>query len=89
MTGAKDKKSEDAAGHDLYIKFTDVRIDHNSYYIYLSIHFIDPNTGVERARIPARAYSGGIGGFERHLRTALEEVALKIQVEVTGATEKK
>jgi hypothetical protein len=85
VTGAKESKDENAAGQDLCIRFSDVRIDYDHYLLYLSIHFIDPKTGAEIASIPARPYYGSDWGFERYLKAALEEVNLKIQVEVTGA----
>lgn len=89
VIAAKDIRDENATGQDLYIKFSDVRIDNDTYYIYLSIRFVNPKTNSEIASIPLRAYSGSIGGFERHLRTALDEVGQKIQVEVTGVAAKK
>lgn len=85
VTGATDSQDENAAGQDLYIKFSDVRVDYDHYLVYLSIHFIDPKTHAEIASIPARPYYGNDWGFERYLKAALEEVNLKIQVEVTGA----
>ncbi len=54
ITAAKDKGDENAAGNELYIKFSDVRIDYNNYHLILSIHFIDPKTNSEIALIPAR-----------------------------------
>jgi hypothetical protein len=89
VAGAKERGDESAAGQDLHIKFTDVRIDYNNYLLYLSIHFIDGKTNAELASIPVRAYYGNDWGFERYLRAALEEVNLKIQVEVAGAAAKK
>lgn len=85
VVGAKDVKDENAAGQDLFIKFSDVRIDYDHYLLYLSIHFIDPKTKAEIASIPARPYYGNDWGFAKYLKAALEEVNLKIQVEVTGA----
>jgi peptidoglycan/xylan/chitin deacetylase (PgdA/CDA1 family) len=49
ITSAKDKGDENAAGNDLYIKFSDVRVDYNNYHLILSIHFIDPKTNSEIA----------------------------------------
>jgi hypothetical protein len=85
VTGAKDGKDVKASGQDLYIKFSDVRVDYDHYLLYLSIHFIDPKTNAEIALIPTRPYYGNDWGFEKYLKAALEEVNLKIQVEVTGA----
>jgi hypothetical protein len=84
VAGSEARDADDPAGFDLYIKFSDVRIDYDNYLLYLSIHFIDPNTNSEIAAIPARAYYGDDWGFERYLKAALEEVSLKIQVEIFG-----
>ncbi|HXM39746.1 MAG TPA: hypothetical protein VN924_00755 [Bryobacteraceae bacterium] len=88
VVGAKDKGDENAAGYDLYIKFSDVSIDYNKYHLYLSIHFIDPKTNAEIGSIPARPYFGNDWGFVNYLRAALEEVAQKIGVEVSGVWKK-
>jgi len=85
VTGAKDASDTNAAGKDLYVKFSDVRVDYDNYLLYLSIHFIDPKANQEIASVPLRPYYGNDWGFERYLKAALEEVNLKIQVEVTGA----
>ncbi len=89
VTAAKDKKDENGAGQDLYVKFSDVHVDYDNYLLYLSIHFIDPKTNAEIASVPLRPYYGNDWGFEKYLRAALEEVNLKIQVEITGEAPKK
>jgi hypothetical protein len=89
VTGAKEKGDENAAGNDLYIKFSDVRIDYDNYHLYLSIHFIDPKTNSELASIPVRPYYGDDWGFVNYLRAALDEVNVKLQVEITGGLQQK
>jgi hypothetical protein len=84
ITSAKDKGDENAAGNDLYIKFSDVRVDYNNYHLILSIHFIDPKTNSEIATIPVRPYYGSAWGLKNYLKAALDEVGTKVQVEVTG-----
>jgi hypothetical protein len=84
ITAAKDKGDENAAGTDLYIKFSDVRVDYNNYHLILSIHFIDPRTNSEIASIPLRPYYGNDWGLKNYLKAALDEVGAKVQVEVTG-----
>jgi hypothetical protein len=85
VTIAKDRNDENAAGSDLYIKFSDVNIDHNYYGIRLSIHFIDPKTNTEIASIPSRLYyEKRWFKFQLYMRAALDEVSRKTQVEVTG-----
>ena len=82
---AKDANDENAAGSDLYIKFSDINIDHNYYGLRLSIHFIDPETNTEIASIPSRLYyEKRWFKFQLYMRAALDEVSRKIQVEVTG-----
>ena len=84
ITSAKGNGDENAAGNDLYIKFSDVRVDYNNYHLILSIHFIDPKTNSEIASIPVRPYYGNDWGLKNYLKAALDEVATKVQVEVTG-----
>ena len=84
ITAAKDKGDESAAGNDLYIKFSDVRVDYNNYHLILSIHFIDPKTNAEIGSIPVRPYYGNDWGLRNYLKAALDEVGTKVQVEVTG-----
>jgi len=86
---AKEKSDDNAAGYDLYIKFADVRIDYDDYYLYASIHFIDPKTNSEYGVIPMRAYYGNAWGFVNYLRAALDEVNLKLSVEIAGELPKK
>ncbi|MFI5176881.1 MAG: hypothetical protein ACHQKY_18645 [Terriglobia bacterium] len=90
VTVAKDRNDENAAGNDLYVKFSDVGIDHNYYGIRLSIHFIDPKTNTEIASIPSRLYyEKRWFKFQLYMRAALDEVGGKIQAEVTGELKKK
>lgn len=86
---AKDKGDENAAGDNLYIKFSDVRVDYNNYHLILSIHFIDPKTNSEIATIPVRPYYGNDWGLKNYLKAALDEVGTKVQLEVTGVTAQK
>ena len=89
ITAAKDKENENAVGNDLYIKFSDVRIDYDNYQLILSIHFIDPKTKSEIAVIPARPYYGDDSGILECLKAALDEVSTKLQVEITGESKEK
>ena len=89
VTAAKYGNAEDAAGNDLYIKFSDVNIDHTYYGIRLSIHFIDPRTNTEIATIPSRLYyEKRWFKFQLYMRAALDEIGRKIQAEVTGVPKK-
>ncbi len=90
VTFAKDRSDENAAGADLYIKFSNVNIDHDYYGIRLSIHFIDPKTNTEIGSIPSRLYyEKRWFKFQLYMRAALDEVSSKIRAEVTGQTQGK
>jgi hypothetical protein len=82
IAAAKSNGDENASGNDLYIKFSDVRIDYDNYQLILSIHFIDPKTNAEIAMIPARPYYGNASGITEVLNAALDEVGKRVQVEV-------
>lgn len=84
ITSARDKSDEDAVSNDLYIKFSKAQVDYDNYHLILSIHFIDPKTNTELATIPLRPYFGDASGLRNYLRAALDEVGIKLQVEVTG-----
>jgi hypothetical protein len=86
ITAAKDKGDENAAGNDLYIKFSDVQVDYNNYHLILAIHFIDPKTNQEIGSIPVRPYYGNDWGLKNYLKAALDEVGTKLRVEVAGET---
>jgi len=86
ITAAKDSENEIAAASDLYIKFSDAHVDYENEHLVLSIHFIDLKTNSEIASIPVRPYYGNASGIKNYLRAALDEVAKKLQVEVTGET---
>ena len=90
VTVAKDRDDENAAGNDLYIKFSDVVIDHEYYGIRLSIRFIDPKTNTEIGSIPSRLYyEKRWFKFQLYMRAALDDISKKIAVEVTGVAPKK
>jgi hypothetical protein len=84
IVAAKDKDDTNAAGCDLYIKFSDVSVDYNNYHLILSIHFIDPKTNTEIGVIPVRPYYGNDWGLRGFLTEALKEVGTKLQVEASG-----
>ena len=86
VTAAKDSENEITAANDLYIKFSDVRVDYENSHLILAIHFIDLKTDSEIASIPARPYDGNASGLKNYLKAALAEVGKKVQVEVTGET---
>jgi hypothetical protein len=83
ITAAKDKGDENAAGNDLYIKFSDVSFDTN-YQLRLSMHFIDPKTNSEIASIPVQTYSAGLCGLVTCLEGELDKVGAKLHTEVAG-----
>lgn len=89
IAGAKGNGDENAEGKDLYIKFSEVRIDYDNSHLILSIHFIDPKTNSEIATIPVRPYYGDASGVSEYLKAALDEVGTKLEVEVTGGLPEK
>ncbi len=85
VTGAKDESDENAADNDLYIKFSDVYIDHDYYGIRLSIQFIDPKTNAQVTSIPSNLYyQKRWFRFELYMRAALDEVGKKLQKEFSA-----
>jgi len=62
LTMAKNKEDENAAGNDLYIKFTDVTED-KGYRLHIAVHFIDPKTNTELAVIPVNRYGAHLCGL--------------------------
>jgi len=84
ITAAKDKADDNTSGSDLYIKFSDVRVDYDHEHLILSIHFIDPKSNVELTTIPVRPYYGDGHNVTEYLKAALDEVGTKLQIEVTG-----
>ena len=89
VVGAKNKDDMNAAGNDLYIKFTDVKIDYSHYHVYLAIHFIDPATNQEIGSLPDRPYFGNDWGLVNYIKNAMDEAAQKIKVEIVGAGDPK
>jgi hypothetical protein len=89
LVAAKERGDVNAAGCELYIKFSDVYVDYDNYHLVLSIHFIDPKSSTEIANIPVRPYYGNDWGLKNYLNMALKEVGTKISVEVTGESGKK
>jgi hypothetical protein len=89
VTAAKDRSDENAAGNDLYIKFSDVHVDPATYGINLSIHFIDPKTNAEIASIPSQLYyERRLFQFAAYVGAALDDVGWQIQ-SFTDARRKK
>jgi hypothetical protein len=78
LTMAKNVDDENAAGNDLYIKFTDVSEDHE-YRLHLAIHFIDPKTNTELLEIPLQTYVGHVCSLDGCLEKELTKVGDKIK----------
>jgi len=89
VDGAKQKGDENSAGHDLYIKISDVLVDYNKYHLYMSLHFIDPKANTELGVIPVRPYFGNDWGLVNYLKAALDEASDKVKVEILGNEDKK
>ena len=90
VTAAKDRTDENPGDNDLYVKFSGVSIDGRSYGIRLVIQFIDPKTNAEIAAIPSHLYyEKREWKFQLYLQAALEDIAKKVAVEVTGTATRK
>ena len=87
LVPAKNKDDEDARGCDLFVKFTDVKVDYDNYRLTLAIHFIDPKTGQEIGSVGAYSYSGRTTGPRGSLEVALQQVGQKLKREITGQTQ--
>ncbi len=51
--------------------------------------FLDPKTNAVIGSIPLRPYYGNDWGFINYLRAAMEEITVKLQVEIMGGVLKK
>ncbi|HEY0308316.1 MAG TPA: hypothetical protein VGB94_09150 [Acidobacteriaceae bacterium] len=67
------KETENPAGSDLYIKFTDVSVDKH-YRLHLTVHLIDPKTNAEIDTIPNAVYTGRVCGLVGCLNKSLHQV---------------
>jgi len=74
IKGAVKKDDKGYAGNDLYLEFSDVKIDYDNYHLYLAIDFIDAKTQKIVYSIPRTMYYGSAWGFENFLKAALEKV---------------
>jgi hypothetical protein len=81
LTMAKNRDDVNAAGNDLYIKFTDVTED-KGYRLHLAIHFIDLKTNAEIAVIPSDQYTA-------HGHFCLLEGCMEYEVHKVGELIKK
>jgi len=88
IAAAKNKEDENAAGNDLYIRFSDVVVD-KKYRLHLSIHFIDPKTNTEIATIPDDTYTGRVCGLVGCMHKSLNKVGVRLNAEMTTAPQGK
>lgn len=88
ITGASNRSDDNASGQDLYVKFSDVRFDTDSYRLFASVHFIDPQSGVELASLSVQGYRGGHFSVSNCLEGALEKLAEKLKVEIARSPKK-
>jgi|SRR5580700_6783254 hypothetical protein len=83
MTAAKSRDDQNAAGNDLYVKFSDVVYDHK-YRLTLSVHFIDLKTNTEIGSIPLKTYTAHVCGLEGCMIKELDKVSEELQKECGG-----
>jgi hypothetical protein len=82
LTMAKNKDDENAAGNDLYIKFTDVSED-KGYRLHIAVHFIDPKTNTELAVIPAERYGAHVCGLVKCMDKEIDKVGELVSKQVS------
>jgi len=78
---AKNKEDENAAGNDLYIKFTNVSED-KGYRLHIAVHFIDPKTNTELAVIPEDQYGAHLCGLVGCMEKELGKVGELVKKQV-------
>ena len=88
IAGAESRSDDNASGRDLYVKFSDVKFDTDSYRLFVSIHFIEPQSGLELGSVPVQGYRGGHFSVDSCLRGALEKVAEKMRQELARSSKK-
>ena len=81
LTMAKNREDENAAGNDLYIKFTNVSED-KGYRLHIAVHFIDPKTNTELAVIPEDRYGAHVCGLEGCIEKELDKVGELVSKQV-------
>jgi hypothetical protein len=89
MTGrtvvvAKSKDDVNTDGNDLYIKFTDVSVDHG-YRLHISVQLIDLKTNAVIATIPSMKLNGHFCTLQGCLAKDLDDVNEKLQVLIKGS----
>jgi len=92
VTMAKNKDDVNTAGNDLYIKFSDARVD-KGYRLHISVHFIDLKTNNEVGSIPLQvlgAHLCGLSGcINKELDKVNEEIGKNLNRPVQKAAEEK
>jgi len=85
---AKNKDDVNTAGNDLYIKFTDVSVDHG-YRLHITVRLIDLKTNTEIASIPNLKLNGHLCTLSGCLAKDLDVVNGKLQAMIEGKPQKK
>ncbi len=78
VVAAKNNQDENPAGNDLYIKFTDARVD-KGYRLHLSVHLIDLKTNTEIGSIPNLVLNGHLCSLTGCIAKDLGGVAQQLQ----------
>lgn len=81
IKGAASVKDTDFAGNNLYIKFSEVRLEDKKSRLFLAIEFIDVKTGKSLFKVPVTGYKGKTiktWGFENILKKSLQRINIKI-----------
>ena len=78
VTTAKNRDEVDTTGNDLYIKFTDARVD-KGYRLHISVHFIDLKTNNEVGSIPPQSLGAHLCSLSSCIDKELAKVGEQIQ----------
>jgi hypothetical protein len=82
LTMAKNKDDVNAAGTDLYIKFTNASED-KGYRLHIAVHFIDPKTNAELAVIPEDRYGAHLCGLVGCMEKEVDKVGELVKKQVS------
>jgi len=78
LTMAKNRDDVNTVGNDLYIKFSDAKVD-KKYRLHIAVHFIDPKTNNEVGSIPLETLGAHLCGLSGCINKELGEVNQQIQ----------
>lgn len=79
VTGAQDMTNKGRPSAGLYILFEDVDVEYDRYYLHVTLHFIDIETGQTLLTLRNQSFYGNNWGFEGYLTYATKEIGHLLQ----------